>query len=222
MRLRATVGRTASAVFPCRVFFIAASQQHVVCLVYTPVSRPRLSTAKFISSSGNYGRDISHLWSCTTFQNLLIHTASTLALGPTQPPIQWVPGAFSREERWPGANLTTYFHLVLRSRTVELYLHCPQSSCHSASLSGEKLLPLLVMRKVICIPNHSFLDDASSLTKVTSSVTLIPRDWVPVVNTCVHDKSHSFGLDALWIYPKTNERRRCNVEYFTLQFQNCW
>jgi hypothetical protein len=42
------------------------------------------------------------------------------ALGPTQPPIQWLPGFLS-----PGVKLTTNLHLVLRSRMVELYLHSP-------------------------------------------------------------------------------------------------
>jgi hypothetical protein len=33
---------------------------------------------------------------------LLFTTASRTALGPTQPPIQWVPGAFSLGVKWPG------------------------------------------------------------------------------------------------------------------------
>jgi len=32
----------------------------------------------------------------------LFTTASTPALGPTQPPIQWVPGALSLGLWWPG------------------------------------------------------------------------------------------------------------------------
>jgi len=31
----------------------------------------------------------------------LFTTASIMALGPTQPPIQWVPGALSLEVKWP-------------------------------------------------------------------------------------------------------------------------
>jgi hypothetical protein len=46
----------------------------------------------------------------------LFSTASRPVLGPTQSPIQLVPGVS-----------TTYLHLVLRSRMVELYLHSPIS-----------------------------------------------------------------------------------------------
>jgi hypothetical protein len=39
---------------------------------------------------------------CNIFQYPLFVTASRTALGSTQPPIQWVPGAFSLEVKWPG------------------------------------------------------------------------------------------------------------------------
>jgi hypothetical protein len=38
------------------------------------------------------------------------------ALGPTQPPIQWVPVALSLEVKWPGVKLTTHLHLIPSSR----------------------------------------------------------------------------------------------------------
>jgi hypothetical protein len=49
-------------------------------------------------------------------------TASRPILGPSQAPLQWIPGALS-----PGANLpgreADHLHLVSRSRIVELYLY---------------------------------------------------------------------------------------------------
>jgi len=53
---------------------------------------------------------------------------SRLALGPTQPPIQWVPGALSLGVKWPGHEAD---HLPLSSAKVkeymELYLHSPST-----------------------------------------------------------------------------------------------
>jgi hypothetical protein len=53
----------------------------------------------------------------------LYSKASRLALWPTQPPNQWVPRALSLSVKWQGhLNLTTLFHLMLKSKMVEL--HC--------------------------------------------------------------------------------------------------
>jgi hypothetical protein len=51
-------------------------------------------------------------------RDVLLFTASRPVLGPTQPPIQWVPGNGRR-----GVKLTTNLHLTPRLRMVELYLH---------------------------------------------------------------------------------------------------
>jgi hypothetical protein len=50
----------------------------------------------------------------------LLHSVQT-ACGPTQPPIQWVPGAISGD-KVAGEWLTTHLRLLPRSRIVELYL----------------------------------------------------------------------------------------------------
>jgi hypothetical protein len=47
------------------------------------------------------------------------------ALEPTQPPVQWVPGAVYPGIKRQGVKLTTLLHLVPMLRMVELYLHSP-------------------------------------------------------------------------------------------------
>jgi hypothetical protein len=52
----------------------------------------------------------------------LLVSASISVLGPTQPPVQWVPGVLSPgAKRGRGVTLTTYPHLVPRSRTSRSY-----------------------------------------------------------------------------------------------------
>jgi hypothetical protein len=58
----------------------------------------------------------------------LFTTASRTALGPTQPPIQWIPGALSLGVKWPGGEAD---HSPPSSAEVtqwmELYLHSPNT-----------------------------------------------------------------------------------------------
>jgi hypothetical protein len=65
----------------------------------------------------------------------LFTTASRTAMGPTQPPIQWVPGALFLGVKWPGREAD---HSLLSSAEVkewvELDLHSP-IRIHSVALS---------------------------------------------------------------------------------------
>jgi hypothetical protein len=45
-------------------------------------------------------------------------TVSRMALGPTQLPIQWIPGALSLGINCQGMKLTTHLHLVSRSKML--------------------------------------------------------------------------------------------------------
>jgi hypothetical protein len=56
----------------------------------------------------------------------LFTTASRMALGPTQPPIQRVPGALSLGVKWPGleADHSPPSSVEVKG-CVELYLHSP-------------------------------------------------------------------------------------------------
>jgi hypothetical protein len=54
---------------------------------------------------------------CLCWESKPYATASRPALGLTQPPVQWVLGYLSPEEKWLGrVNLTTHFHLVPKLR----------------------------------------------------------------------------------------------------------
>jgi hypothetical protein len=60
--------------------------------------------------------------------NFFLTTASRTALGPTQPPIQWVPGTLSLGVKRPGreADHSPRSNSEVKER-VELYLHSPDT-----------------------------------------------------------------------------------------------
>jgi hypothetical protein len=58
----------------------------------------------------------------------LLTTASRMALGPTQPPIQWVPGALSLGYRGRDVKLTTHLHLVQRPKMRGVMPPLPNTS----------------------------------------------------------------------------------------------
>jgi hypothetical protein len=58
-------------------------------------------------------------------------SVSIPALGPTQPPVQWVPGVLSPGvKRGRGVTLTTHPHLVPRSRISRNYTASPPKRLH--------------------------------------------------------------------------------------------
>jgi hypothetical protein len=57
---------------------------------------------------------------------ILFTTASRTALGPTQPPIQWVPGVLSLGVKRLGREADTHLHLVPRSKNELHYTSTPQ------------------------------------------------------------------------------------------------
>jgi hypothetical protein len=66
----------------------------------------------------------------------LFTTVSRTALGPTQPPIQWVPGALSLGVKWPGREADHSPPSSAKVREcVEIYLHSP----NTPSWSGAEL-----------------------------------------------------------------------------------
>jgi hypothetical protein len=68
-----------------------------------------------------------------------LSSVSRPALGPTQPPVQRIPGVLSSgAKRGRGVTLTTHPHLVLRSRMSRSYTYSPPSA--SMACSGTVLL----------------------------------------------------------------------------------
>jgi hypothetical protein len=81
-------------------------------------------------------------------KNFPLVSVSRPALGPTQPPIQWVPAV----KRGRGMTLTTHPHLVLRSKMSRSYTSSPPST--SMACSGTAVLYLYVYMYVcmyLCI-----------------------------------------------------------------------
>jgi hypothetical protein len=65
----------------------------------------------------------------------LFTTVSGMALGPTQPPIQWVPGAISLGVNRLGVKLTTHLHLLPKSKKEWSCISTPPIHLHGVMLS---------------------------------------------------------------------------------------
>jgi hypothetical protein len=81
----------------------------------------------------------------------LFTTMSRMALGPTQPPIQWVPGALSLGKKRPGREAD---HLPPSSadikESVELHLHSPNTPpWHGAQLKHRDNFTFIVLSQTL-------------------------------------------------------------------------
>jgi hypothetical protein len=83
------------------------------------------SQGSSVSIVTGYGPDDRRLWTRWPGGGkriFSVKSVSILALGPTQPPVQWVPGVLSLGgKRGRGVTLTTHPPLVLKSRMSRSY-----------------------------------------------------------------------------------------------------
>jgi hypothetical protein len=87
----------------------------------------------------------------------LFTTASRTALGPTQPPTQWVPGALSLGVKRPGreADHSPPSNAKVKE-WVELYLHSPNTpSWRGAWLSTGTTLPYTLVGSASVVRSHA-------------------------------------------------------------------
>jgi hypothetical protein len=81
-----------------------------------PIIRNRSSSVSIVSGYGLNDRAIEVQSPVETKRIFPLASVSRSALGPTQPPVQWVPGVLSPGvKRVRGVMLTTHPHLVPRS-----------------------------------------------------------------------------------------------------------
>jgi hypothetical protein len=104
------------------------------CYYYKPGELSRHSDWLRVEGQGTespWGRDFSH--------------ASRPALGPTQPPVQWVPG-LSRRYSGRGVMLTTHPFWCRGYERVELYLYPPSWPVQASNGSALPLHLLFITR----------------------------------------------------------------------------
>jgi hypothetical protein len=107
------------------------AQYKVVCLIlsiFTPKFNRTFPTAEPGSRHGNWlqtGRPRGRNSSPGKVKNFHFSTSSRPALGPTQPPVQWVLRASFPGKSYRNVKLTTHLQQVPSQENVNLYIHSP-------------------------------------------------------------------------------------------------
>jgi hypothetical protein len=86
----------------------------VLCFILSSCIRSGTVITQWYSAGLRAGW--SGIWVPAETENFSLYHRVQTSSGPTQSPIQWVPGALSLRIKRPGIKLTTHLHLVLRSR----------------------------------------------------------------------------------------------------------
>jgi hypothetical protein len=139
--------------------------------------------------------------------------SSRPALGPTQPPIQWVPGATS-----PGVKLTTHLELVPRSRKRGSIHPLPHtSSRRSASLVKHKDNFTFLASYPVVLGSHSRRCSGQGV-KVTANLHLMRGLIMPGTVTPLPPTSSWRGLPSVYDYLLWGEYSHAFVINFPLLY----
>jgi hypothetical protein len=102
-------------------------------------------------------------------------SVSRQSLGPTQPPVQWVPGVLSPGlKRGRGATLTTHPHLVPRSRMSRSYTCSPPSASVACSGTAVVLGPYCTAGQGTTLPSRIETLCYIPSAKLTSKIKAVP------------------------------------------------
>jgi hypothetical protein len=159
----------------------------------------RVSSGSIVS---DYGLDDRAIGVRSRQRIFPLTSVSKPALGPTQPPVQWVPGVLSRGvKRGRGVMLTTHPHLVPRSWMSRSYTSSPPSA--SMAYNGTDLLyfTMKALHGIGTIPNYKHHCVRFEVVMAVKMSTLLSR-----YRRCVDYTLFSYAVNSVSVdtYPEVS------------------